>query len=53
MNRLACRGMVAVACMAVRGMTATLAGAKTHPATYILNDVMEAPFAWAGLEVLR
>jgi len=26
-------------------MTATLAGAQTHPATYTLNDVMQAPFA--------
>src|ERR1700731_1886065 len=38
--------MVAVAGMAVLGMTATLAGAQTHPATYTLNDVMQAPFAW-------
>ena len=45
MNRLACRVMVAVAGMAVLGMTATLAGAQTHPATYTLNDVMQAPFA--------
>src|SRR5437667_11395361 len=45
-NRLACRVMVAVAGMAVLGMTATLAGAQTHPATYTLNDVMQAPFAW-------
>ena len=37
--------MVAVAGMAVLGMTATLAGAQTHPATYTLNDVMQAPFA--------
>jgi hypothetical protein len=44
-NRLACRVMVAVAGMAVLGMTATLAGAQTHPATYTLNDVMQAPFA--------
>jgi hypothetical protein len=44
-NRLACRVMVAVAGMAVLGMTATLAGAQTHPATYTLNDVMHAPFA--------
>jgi Tol biopolymer transport system component len=36
---------VAVAGMAVLGMTATLAGAQTHPATYTLNDVMQAPFA--------
>src|SRR5437868_11612927 len=34
--------MVAVAGIAV---TATLAGAQTHPATYTLNDVMQAPFA--------
>jgi dipeptidyl aminopeptidase/acylaminoacyl peptidase len=26
-------------------MAATLAGAQTHPATYTLNDVMQAPFA--------
>jgi dipeptidyl aminopeptidase/acylaminoacyl peptidase len=44
-NRLACRVMVAVAGMAVLGMTATLAGAQTHPATYTLNEVMQAPFA--------
>src|SRR5215470_4798497 len=44
-NRLACRVMVAVAGMAVLGMTVTLAGAQTHPATYTLNDVMQAPFA--------
>ena len=37
--------MVAVAGMAVLGMTAKLAGAQTHPATYTLNDVMQAPFA--------
>ncbi len=37
--------MVAVAGMAVLGMTATLATAQTHPATYTLNDVMQAPFA--------
>ncbi len=36
---------MAVAGMAVLGMTATLAGAQTHPATYTLNDVMQAPFA--------
>ena len=45
MNRLACRVMVAVAGMAVLGMTATPAGAQTHPATYTLSDVMQAPFA--------
>jgi len=44
-NRLACRVMVAVAGMAVLGMTATPAGAQTHPATYTLSDVMQAPFA--------
>jgi dipeptidyl aminopeptidase/acylaminoacyl peptidase len=44
-NRLACRVTVAVAGMAVLGMTAALAGAQTHPATYTLNDVMQAPFA--------
>jgi len=44
-NRLACRAKVAVAGMAVLGMTAKLAGAQTHPATYTLNDVMHAPFA--------
>ncbi|HET9157523.1 MAG TPA: hypothetical protein VFN91_12695, partial [Myxococcaceae bacterium] len=37
--------MVAVAGMAVLGTTATLAGAQAHPATYSLNDVMQAPFA--------
>src|SRR5215831_21372888 len=42
MNRLACRVMVAVAGMAVYGMTATLAGTQTHPATYTLNDVSHA-----------
>ena len=31
--------------MALLRMTATLAGAQTHPATYALNDVMQAPFA--------
>src|SRR5262245_1720657 len=45
-NRLACGVMVAVAGMVVLGMTATLAGAQTHTATYPLNDVMQAPFAW-------
>ena len=45
MNRLACRVMVTVAGMAVLGMTATQAGAQTHPAPYALNDVMQAPFA--------
>src|SRR6476469_9981519 len=44
-NRLACR-VVAVAGMAVLGMTATPAGAQTHPANYTLDDVMQAPFAW-------
>src|SRR5207245_8727365 len=44
-NRLACRVMVAVAGMAMLGMTATPAGAQTHPATYTLSDVMQAPFA--------
>src|SRR5438105_10579176 len=34
--------MVAVAGIAV---TATLAGAQTHPAAFTLNDVMQAPFA--------
>jgi len=37
--------MVAVAGIAVLGMTATLAGPQTHPAAYPLNDVMQAPFA--------
>ena len=46
MSRLSCRVMVAVAGMAVLGMTATLAGAQTHPAPFTLNDVMQAPFAW-------
>ena len=36
---------VAVAGMAVLGMTATPAGAQAHPATHPLNDVMQAPFA--------
>src|SRR5512146_2968852 len=45
MNGSAFRVMAAVAGMAVLGMTATLAGAQTHPATYTLNDVMQAPFA--------
>ncbi len=45
MNKLACRVMVAFAGMAVLGMTATLAGAQTHPATHTLNDAMQAPFA--------
>ena len=45
-SRLGSRVLVAVAGMAVLGMTATLAGAQTHPATYPLNDVMQAPFAW-------
>src|SRR5262249_17683479 len=37
--------MVTVAGLAVPGMTATLAGAQTRPATFALNDVMQAPFA--------
>jgi len=45
-NRSACRVMVAVADMAVLGMTAVLAGAQTHPAPFALDDVMQAPFAW-------
>ena len=45
MNRLACSVMVAVAGMAVLGMIATLACVQTHPATYTLNDVMQAPSA--------
>ena len=45
MNKLACRE-VAVAGIAMLGMTATLAGAQTHPASFALNDVMQAPFAW-------
>lgn len=45
MTRFARRVMVAVAGTAVLGMTATLAAAQTHPATYTLNDVMQAPFA--------
>jgi len=44
-NRLA-RRFVAVVGMAVLGMTATVAGAQTHPANYTLDDVMQAPFAW-------
>ena len=46
MNRLVSRVMLAVAGMAVLGMTPTLAGAQTHPAPFTLNDVMQAPFAW-------
>jgi len=49
MHRLARRVMVAVAGMAVLGMTATPAGAQTNPAPFTLNDVMQAPFAWAML----
>ncbi len=45
MNRFAWSVMVAVAGMAVLGMTPTLAGAQTHQATYTLDDVMQAPFA--------
>ncbi len=45
MNGLACRVMVSVAGMAVLEMTPTEAGAHTHPASYALNDVMQAPFA--------
>ena len=45
MNRSVSRVMVAVAGIAVLGMTATLAGPQTHPAAYPLNDVMQAPFA--------
>ncbi len=37
---------VAVAGMAVLGMSATLAGAQIHPAAFTLDDVMQAPFAW-------
>lgn len=37
--------MVAAVGMAVFGMTATPAGAQTHPPAYTLNDVMQAPFA--------
>jgi dipeptidyl aminopeptidase/acylaminoacyl peptidase len=37
---------VAVAGIAVLGMTATLAGAQTRPVAFSLNDVMQAPFAW-------
>jgi ketosteroid isomerase-like protein len=44
-NRSVWRVMVAVAGMAVLGMTATLAAAQTHPETYTFNDVMQAPFA--------
>jgi hypothetical protein len=36
--------MVAVAGMAVLGMTATPAGAQARPATYTLDEVMQAPF---------
>ena len=53
MNRSVCRVMMGVAGLAVLGMTATLAGAQTHPATYTLSDVMQASFACAGQEVLR
>ena len=45
MNRSPSRVMVAVAGIALLGTTATVAGAQTHPATYALNDVMQAPFA--------
>ena len=45
MNKSVCRVMVGVAGLAVLGMTATLAGAQTHPAAFTLNDVMQAPFA--------
>jgi dipeptidyl aminopeptidase/acylaminoacyl peptidase len=38
--------MVAVAGMAVFGMTATPAAAQTHPAPFALGDAMGAPFAW-------
>jgi dipeptidyl aminopeptidase/acylaminoacyl peptidase len=38
--------MVAVASMAVLGMSATVAGAQTHTAPFALDDVMQAPFAW-------
>ena len=49
MNRFASAVMVAGAGMVGLGMTATLAGAQTHPATYPPNDVMQAPFASAML----
>ena len=45
MNRSVCTARVAVPGMAVLAMTATPAGAQTHPATYPLDDVMQAPFA--------
>jgi hypothetical protein len=44
-TRVGSRVMLAVAGVAVLGMTATLAGAQTHQATYPLNEVMQAPFA--------
>jgi hypothetical protein len=49
--------MVGVAGLAVLGMTATLAGAQTHPAAFTLNDVMQAVLKtasrFAGAEELR
>ncbi|MFC5862131.1 S9 family peptidase [Acidicapsa dinghuensis] len=46
MNRSVYRVMVAVAGLAVLGMTVTLAGAQTaHRPAFTLNDVMQAPFA--------
>lgn len=44
-TRLTCSVRVAVARAALFGMTATPASAQTHPATYALNEVMQAPFA--------
>jgi dipeptidyl aminopeptidase/acylaminoacyl peptidase len=41
--------MVAVAGVGALAMTPTRAGAQTHPPTYPLNDVMQAPFASAML----
>lgn len=40
------RATAAVAGLAVLAMTAALAGARTHPAAYALDDVTQAPFAW-------
>ena len=46
MNRLARRVMVAVAGMAALGMTAAPAGARTHPAAFTIDDVIQAPFPY-------
>jgi hypothetical protein len=49
MNRSVRSVMGGVTGLAVLGMTATLAGAQTHPAAFTLDDVMQAPFAWGML----